>query len=219
MLAVIFIGLTRLFGQRRQDEALTKAARIKAEDEAARIKSEAVIHQLEIAARIKSEADARATVTAARMQAAKIKAERTTAAAEEKARQIESDAQQASEIAQSAPVSQPALRPLSAPDKLQMNCHPENSSPYFVTYNSYTRKVLVTGSRTGRTRPYPVREIQDNTGSGILYVNAKRDDQKRTLFFAFNYSNDGNDGGVRVKGANSDGTNTDARDPCTPVQD
>ena len=48
-------------------------------------------------------------------------------------------------------------------------------------------------------------------------VNAKRDDQRRTLFFAFNYSNDGNDGSIRVKGVNSDGTKLDARDACTPV--
>jgi hypothetical protein len=117
----------------------------------------------------------------------------------------------------SPPAPAPAPRPASAPDKLQMNCHPEHSAPYFVTYNGQRETVLVTGSDTGRTRPYPVRDIHDDTGAGVFYVNAKRDDQRRTLFFAFNYSNDGNDGGIRVKGVNSDGTKLDARDACTPV--
>jgi hypothetical protein len=117
--------------------------------------------------------------------------------------------------------SQPAPTPrqASAPDKLQMNCHPEGSTPYFVTYNGHARTVLVTGSESGRTRSYPVREIHDNTDAGVFYVNAKRDDQPRTLFFAFNYSNDGNDGGIRVKGINPDGTKMDMRDSCTPVSD
>jgi len=117
----------------------------------------------------------------------------------------------------SPPAPAPAPRPVSAPDKLQMNCHPEHSAPYFVTYNGQRETVLVTGSDTGRTRPYPVRDIHDDTGAGVFYVNAKRDDQRRTLFFAFNYSNDGNDGSIRVKGVNSDGTKLDARDACTPV--
>ena len=73
--------------------------------------------------------------------------------------------------------------------------------------------------KLGRTRPYPVREIRDDTGKGVFYVNAKRNDQNRTLFFAFNYSHDGGDGGIRVKGVNSDGIYTDAHDACTPVQD
>ncbi|HEY8007133.1 MAG TPA: hypothetical protein VIE66_10145 [Methylocella sp.] len=119
------------------------------------------------------------------------------------------------------PESQPAPAPrqASAPDKLQMNCHPEHSTPYFVTYNGHAGTVLVTGSESGRTRSYPVREIHDNTDAGIFYVNAKRDDQPRTLFFAFNYSNNGNDGGIRVKGINPDGTKMDMRDSCTPVSD
>ena len=100
-----------------------------------------------------------------------------------------------------------------------MNCRPEHSAPYFVTYNGHTETVLVTGSDSGRTRPYPVRDIHDDTGAGVFYVNAKRNDQSRTLFFAFNYSNDGNDGGIRVKGVNSHGTFMDARDTCTPVKD
>ena len=100
-----------------------------------------------------------------------------------------------------------------------MNCHPADSAPYFVTYNGNAGSVLVTGSDTGRTRSYPVREVQDNAGPGIFYVNAKRDDQRHTLYFAFNYSNDGNDGSIRVKGVNSDGTHTDVQDTCTPVQD
>ena len=61
----------------------------------------------------------------------------------------------------------------------------------FVTYNGNVGTVLVTGSETGRTRPYPVRVIHDDTGKGMLYVNAKRNDQNRTMFFAFNYSHDG----------------------------
>ena len=85
-----------------------------------------------------------------------------------------------------------------------MNCHPEHSASYFVTYYGHAGTVLVTGSNTGR---------------GVLYVNAKRNDQNRTLFFPFNYSNDGGDGGIRVKGVNSDGIYTDAHDACTPVQD
>jgi hypothetical protein len=116
------------------------------------------------------------------------------------------------------PAPEPAPRPASAPDKLQMNCHPEHSASYFVTYNGHAGTVLITGSDTGRTRPYPVRDIHDNTGAGVFYVNAKRNDQHRTMFFAFNYSNDGGDGGIRVKGVNSDGTYMDARDACTPVQ-
>lgn len=117
--------------------------------------------------------------------------------------------------------SQPAPTPrqASAPDKLQMNCHPEGSTPYFVTYNGHARTVLVTGSESGRTRSYPVREIHDDTDAGVFYVNAKRDDQPRTLFFAFNYSNDGNDGSIRVKGINPNGTKMDMRDICTPVND
>ena len=58
-------------------------------------------------------------------------------------------------------------------------------------------------SETWRTSPYPVRNIHDDTGKGVFYVNAKRKDQNRTLFFAFNYSHDGGDGGIRVKGVNS----------------
>jgi hypothetical protein len=111
-----------------------------------------------------------------------------------------------------------ASRPSSAPNKLQMNCHPTDSAPYFVTYNGYAGTILITGSDTGRTRSYPVRDIQDNTGPGIFYVNAKRQDQKRTMYFAFNYSNDGGDGGIRVKGINSDGIYTDTRDACTPTR-
>ncbi|MGB6494150.1 MAG: hypothetical protein WBF00_11275, partial [Methylocella sp.] len=118
----------------------------------------------------------------------------------------------------SPPAPKPAPRPASAPEKLQMNCHPEHSAPYFVTYNGHTGTVHVTGSDSGRTRPYPVRDIHDDTDAGVFYVNAKRNDQNRTMFFAFNYSNDGDDGGIRVKGVNSDGTYMDARDACTPVQ-
>lgn len=112
----------------------------------------------------------------------------------------------------------PVIRAASAPNKLQMNCHPTDSSPYFVTYNGYAGTVLVTGSNTGLTRSYPVRDVQDDTGRGVFYVNAKRNDQNRTMFFAFNYSNDGGDGGIRVKGFNSDGTYSDARDTCTPIK-
>lgn len=111
-----------------------------------------------------------------------------------------------------APVIVYVQRPVSAPDKLQMNCHPVDSAPYFVTYNGNAGTVLVTGSDTGRTRSYPVREVQDNAGPGILYVNAQRPDQRRTLFFAFNYSNNGNDGSIRVKDLNYDQSDT-----CTPI--
>lgn len=112
----------------------------------------------------------------------------------------------------------PVIRAASAPNKLQMNCHPTDSSPYFVTYNGYAGTVLVTGSNAGLTRSYPVRDVHDDTGRGIFYVNARRDDQNRTLFFAFNYSNDGSDGSIRVKGFNSDGTYSDAHDICTPIK-
>src|SRR3984893_7491364 len=119
----------------------------------------------------------------------------------------------------SPPAPKPAPRPASAPDRLQMNCRPEHSAPYFVAYNGHRGTVLVTGSDSGRTRPYPARDIHDDTGAGVFYVNAKRNDQSRTLFFAFNYSNDGNDGSIHVKGVNSHGINMDAKDTCTPVQD
>lgn len=117
----------------------------------------------------------------------------------------------------SPPAPKPAPRPASAPGKLQMNCHPEHSMSYFVTYNGYTSRVLVTGSGQGIIRSYPVRDIRDDTGAGVFYVNAKRNDQNRTMFFAFNYSNDGNNGSIHVKGVNSHGTNMDAQDTCTPV--
>jgi hypothetical protein len=178
--------------QRRQEIARLEARRV---EEASKAE----------VARVEAEAKSAQRIAAAK---AKVEAARVKAAEEAERRQALGLGQ-----GRSAFPPEPAPRPASAPNLLQMNCHPEHSTPYFVTYNGNVGTVLVTGSETGRTRTYPVRGIHDDSGRGMFYVNAKRNDQNRTLFFAFNYSNDGGDGGIRVKGVNSD-----TRDACTPVQ-
>jgi len=152
--------------QRRQKIADLEAAKLAAEAAKAEEVSNAE------AARVEAEAKA-----ARRVEAAKAKAEaaRVKAAEEAERRRTAEAARQTSGLDQGRtafpPVApEPALRPASAPDKLQMNCHPEHSAPYFVTYNGNVGTVLVTGSETGRTRPYPVHDTHDDTGKGVFYL-------------------------------------------------
>ena len=122
--------------QLRQEIAAAEATRVEAASKAE-------------AARVEAEAKAARLVEAAhrRVEAAKAKAEaaRVKAADEaERPRALEG---------RSAFPPDPALRPASAPISLQMNCHPEHSAPYLVTYNGNVGTVLVTGSETRENSP------------------------------------------------------------------
>lgn len=93
------------------------------------------------------------------------------------------------------------------PTALVMKCEPSNAAPYEVVYIHGHAAVI---GQSGKPREYPVIDEHDNTGGHTFYVAAKRDDQNRTLYFAFDYSRRGDDvSAIRVKGPGYD-----ARDKC-----
>jgi len=94
------------------------------------------------------------------------------------------------------------------PAALVMQCHPVNSTPYAVVYVNGSAAII--GGKTAHTTKYNVEEVKDNPSNHIFYVKADRPDQERTLFFAFDYSQRGNDvSAIRVM---SNGY--DAKDKC-----
>lgn len=95
---------------------------------------------------------------------------------------------------------------------LVMICSPMNGAPYGVALTMGNTKEVEVISASGKTvRPYPIYDVNNNEHRHVLYVAAKRPDQDRTLFFAFDYSQKGDDvSAIRVKGPGYDST-----DRCT----
>lgn len=123
------------------------------------------------------------------------------------------------------PAAQPAYNnpsPSVAPNSysasswMKMICYPADSSPYVVRYYGESGRIDITGAAHGITRHYPIIERQDRTEKHVLYVSARRDDQDRTLYFAFDYSQLGKDvSDVRVKGRDGNGQYQDKTDKCS----
>jgi hypothetical protein len=110
-------------------------------------------------------------------------------------------------------VVRPALA--FAPSWMKMTCYPNDSSPYEVRYYGESGRVDITGTITGSiTRRYPIIDRQDSTSSKILYVAARRGDQNRTMYFAFDYSPDRDVSDIRVKGFDGNGRYYDDTDKC-----
>jgi hypothetical protein len=100
------------------------------------------------------------------------------------------------------------LPPIVRPTGLVMQCFPTSGTPYAVVYINNQAAVI---SHSGTTRPYVVVDEQDNQKKHVFYVAAKRDDQDRTLYFAFDYSRRSEDiSAIRVKASNG----YDSRDKC-----
>lgn len=99
-----------------------------------------------------------------------------------------------------------------APDShLVMICSPASGSPYAVSLTMNDAKHIDVISNSGTARSYPIYDMNNNENNHVLYIAAKRPDQDRTLYFAFDYSGKGNDvSAIRVKAPNG----YDARDKC-----
>ena len=94
------------------------------------------------------------------------------------------------------------------PRVLVMLCQPADGRPYGVFFEDGSRTVELTGSKA---RPYFVIDRRDNHPGHTLYVAAKRQDQDRTLYFAFDYSRVTSDvSAIRVKAPNG----YDQHDKC-----
>jgi hypothetical protein len=117
------------------------------------------------------------------------------------------------------PISPPpaaSLEEVFAPSWMKMVCYPNDSSPYVVRYYGESGRVDITGTVFGSiTRHYPIFDRHDNTDARVLYVAAKRSDQARTLYFAFDYSPDRDVSDIRVKGLNAHGIYQDLTDKCS----
>jgi hypothetical protein len=95
------------------------------------------------------------------------------------------------------------------PNVFAMYCHPNNGAVYGVIAANGNNKAKIV-SRTGKIREYEVFEQKDNPAGGTFYVAARRPDQDRILYFAFDYSrNDKDVSAIRVKGPGYD-----SRDKC-----
>jgi hypothetical protein len=94
------------------------------------------------------------------------------------------------------------------PATLVMQCFPQGGAPYAV---AYTNGSSATFSQSGVHRDYPVIDERDDQRNHVFYVAAKRNDQDRTLYYAFDYSQMNRDvSAIRVKAPNG----YDARDKC-----
>jgi len=112
-----------------------------------------------------------------------------------------------------------AAAPVSPPQQVHQNinigmtCRPVGGFPYYVAYDDDAKTINVTGSVNGKkpvVRPYPVFEVNNDQRKHVVYVAAKRGDQTRTLYSAFDYSRNGHDASAtRVKSPNYD-----ASDKC-----
>jgi hypothetical protein len=117
-------------------------------------------------------------------------------------------------VLQPAPANIPALA--FAPSWMIMTCYPNDSSPYVVRYYGEAGRIDITGTVSGAvTRRYPIFDRHDNTGAHVFYVAARRDDQERTMYFAFDYSPDRDVSDIRVKGLDGSGQYQDKSDKCT----
>jgi len=97
------------------------------------------------------------------------------------------------------------------PRVLAMTCQPSDigARSYDVFFKDGDPSLKITGSNVPRW--YHVIDRHDNSGGHILYVAAKRQDQERTLYFAFDYSQtNGDASAIRVKAPNG----YDAKDKC-----
>jgi hypothetical protein len=100
----------------------------------------------------------------------------------------------------------PEPAPTTTHASLVMQCFPQGGAPYSVVYANGRAAVI---SNSGITREYDVIDEHDNQGGYTFYVAAKRDDQERTLYFAFDYSHRTDVSAIRVKASNYD-----SRDKC-----
>ncbi len=109
-----------------------------------------------------------------------------------------------------------ALTLISAPaqaEMFSMTCHPANSTPYTVTYNSGARQATIIGGKTGFVRTYNAFDVTDKPSKHILYVATKAPGQTRTLYLAFDYSGINTDlSSIRVIDGASDKTDKCASD-------
>jgi len=92
------------------------------------------------------------------------------------------------------------------PAALVMQCFPEHSQPYAVAYLNGDSLI---GTKTGKPHEHAVLEEKDNTANHVFYVKAEGSGG-HTLFYAFDYSQRGNDvSAIRVIG-----NGYDAKDKC-----
>jgi len=100
-----------------------------------------------------------------------------------------------------------------SPDsKLIMVCSPVGGKPYAAVLTMKNTETIEIVSASGTTRPYPIFDMNNNKHKHVLYIAAKRQDQDRTLYFAFDYSQKGDDvSAIRVKAPNG----YDAKDKCS----
>jgi hypothetical protein len=111
--------------------------------------------------------------------------------------------------AYTAPTPAPAPEARQAPHSditLGMTCYPQGGKPYSVTYSNDAQTIYVT-AQSGVTRDYPAFDVINKKDVHVLYVAAKRSDQERTMYFAFDYSHKGRDvSDIRVIDNQSDNT-------------
>lgn len=92
------------------------------------------------------------------------------------------------------------------PTTLVMQCFPEHSQPYAVVYLNGQSGIT---TKTGKPHYHDVLEEKDNQSNHIFYVKAEGAGG-HTLFYAFDYSQRGNDvSAIRVMG-----NGYDAKDKC-----
>lgn len=117
------------------------------------------------------------------------------------------DQQKPNAAQQQAP--QRGTSPAAVPEVFAMYCYPKGGEVYGIVVGRGNGMAKVV-SRTGKVRPYEVFEEKINEPRGIFYAAAKRTDQDRTLYFAFDYSKGGDDvSAIRVKAPGHD-----SRDTC-----